>query len=369
MERRLAQGILALAAVACAAFAWRCDTAWFDRHVFLPQQFFIAASRGIPVGSRILAAVLAVAFSVGAARIRGGASARRALVAILLAIPAAEGLLRWRMPRLGNPDVVLAMDGLVARSARYGSSLAPAMDRVQRVSGRDIRIRTDADGHRFSGRAMDAASPSLVFTGESTVAGLGLQWDETFAAVLGARLHLQIVNLGSPAYRLDQSWLRLKDALPKLDHPAAVVGLFVPGLVGRAFAGQRHPVARPSPSGGVNLMTPPAPTLLERSALARLWRHLYWSDADLEEGMRSTAAVLRTMAALANARGIPCIFIVTGKTPPWMLRELFEAQGLDAVVAEVPEDELLADGHPGPHGALRIADALEARLRAKTANR
>jgi hypothetical protein len=52
-----------------------------------------------------------------------------------------------------------------------------------------------------------------------------------------------------------------------------------------------------------------------------------------------------------------------------MLHDLFEVSGLDYVMAEVPQAELLAEGHPGPRGNIRIADALEPRLRTTIANR
>jgi len=369
MFRRLAQAAIVLAALALLAFTWHCDEAWFDRHVFLPQQFFIPASRGIIFWSRTMAAASASILLLLVPFLPRGASARRLLVAVLLTLPAAEVLLRWRMGRLIRPDLLTAMDALTASHPRYGITLAASIDRVQPLSGRPIRFRTDGEGRRISDAAVDPALPSLVFTGESTVAGFGLQWEESFPALLGARLHLQVINLASPAYRADQSWLRLKDALPRLEHPVAVIGVFMPGLVGRSFAGQRHPRARPSPSGGVEIVPPEPPTLLQQSGMYRLWRHLYWSDAEVEEGLRSLAVVLRDMAALANARGAPCIFLVTGRTPQWMLRELFEAPALDYVVVEVPEKELLAEGHPGPAGSIRIADALEARLRTRIANR
>jgi len=369
MFRRIAQGAVAAGALALFSFAWRCDEPWFDRHVFLPQQFFIPASRGIVFCSRAMAAGAAVLLLLLVPFIPRGAAGRRVLAAVLLALPAAEGLLRWRLPRLVNPGLAEAMDKLTTWDPRHGFTLAASMDRLQSISGRRIRFRTDAEGRRISGAAVDRALPSLVFTGESTVAGIGLQWEETFPAILGARLHLQVVNLGSPAYRIDQSWLRLKDALPALDHPVAVIGLFTPGLVGRSFAGQRHPPARPSPSGGVQLLPPEPPGLLQRSGIYRLWKHLYWSDAALEEGMRSVSVVLRDMAALAKVRGAPCIFLVTGRTPRWMLHDLFEVPGLDYVVAEVPQEALLADGHPALQGSIGIADALEPRLRTTIAGR
>ena len=368
MFRRLGQAAVIVAASALLAFTWHCDQAWFDRHVFLPQQFFIPASRGIVFWSRTMAAASAVFLLLLVPFLPRGASARRLLVAVLLALPAAEGLLRSRMRRLTRPELLEAMDALTAPHPRYGVTLAPSIDRVQPMSGRPIRFRTDREGRRIPGALSDPALPSLVFTGESMVAGFGLQWDETFPALLGARLHFQVINLASPAYRADQSWMRLKDALPELEHPVAVVGVFMPGLVGRSFAGQRHPRARPSPSSGVEVLPAEPATFVERSGMYRLWRHLYWSDAEVEEGLRSLALVLGDMSALAKARGAPCIFLITGRTPQWMLHELFEAPALDYVVVEVPQTELLAEGHPGPAGSIRIADALEARLRTTIAN-
>ena len=353
MFRRLAQGAVAAGALALFAFAWRCDEPWFDRHVFLPQQYFISASRGIVFWSRATAAGSAALLLLLVPFMPRGAAGRRLLAAVLLAVPAAEVLLQWRLRRMVNPGLAEAMDTLTTWDPRHGFTLTASMDRLHSMSGRQIRFRTDAAGRRISGAAIDPALPSLVFTGESAVAGIGLQWEETFPAILGARLRLQVVNLGSPAYRIDQSWLRLKDALPELDHPVAVIGLFMPGLVGRGF----------------ELLPPEPPGLLQRSGLYRLWKHLYWSDAAVEEGMRSVSVVLREIAALAKARGAPCIFLVTGRTPQWMLHDLFEVPALDYVVAEVPEQALLADGHPGPRGSIGIADALEPRLRTTIANR
>jgi hypothetical protein len=351
MIRRLAQATVVLAALALFAFAWRCDAAWFDKHVFVPQQFFIPASRGIVLWCRTVAATTALLLLALVPFLPRGASGWRLLLAVLLTVPAAELLIRWRVRRLVRPELIAAMDALTISHPRYGRTLTALMDRIQPLSGREIRFRTDAESRRISGAPIDPRAPSLVFTGESTVAGFGLQWEETFPALLGERLRLQVVNLASPAYRSDQSWLRLKDALPTLERPVGVVGIFMPGLVGRSF-------------------TPPqAPTPLQGSGLYRLWRHLYWSDAAVQEGMRSVEVDLREMASLARARGIPCIFLVTGHTPPGMVHEMFEVPALQSVVVEVPQEELLADGHPGPRGSIRIADALEARLRTTIANR
>ena len=367
--RRLAQGAILIAALCLLAFALRCDGPWFEKHVFLPQQFLIAANRSLGSYARVLAAIVAVPLLLAIPSLPRRASARALLVTALATLVAAEVLLQWRMRRLVRPELAADMEALTVPDPRYGRTFAPGIDRFVPTSGRAIRYRTDSAGRRIAHDAPDPALSSLVFTGESTVAGIGLRWDETFPAILGQRLHLQAVNLASPNYRADQSWLRLKDALPALERPVAVIGIFRPGLIGRSFAAGRHPGARPSAASGVELLPPPAPDLLQHSGIYQLWRHLYWSDAAFEEGLRSTAAVLADMAALARARGAPCVFLVTGHTPPPMVREIFADQGLDYVVAEVPPGELLSDGHPGPRGSLRLAEALERRLRTFIANR
>jgi hypothetical protein len=360
MARKLAQGAVVLVACALLAFAWHCDAAWFEKHVFLPQQFFIPAGHGIVFWFRTVTAALATFLFVLVPKLPRGASARGMLLGAVLALPAAEIVLRWRIEKVTRPDLLAAMDDLTAAHPRYGITFRPLMDRFEKLSGRAIQFRTDADSRRIADAAIDPALPSLVFTGESAMAGFGLRWEETFASILGARLRLQVVNLASPAYRADQSWLRLTDALPKLERPAAIVGIFMPGLVARSFAGLRHPPT---------VLPPRAPDLLERSGLFRVWTHLYRSDAAIEEGMHSVGTVFAAMASLAKARGVPCVFLVTGYTPHWMLQDVFEARGLDFVVVDLPRAELLGDGHPASRGAMRIADTLEVRLRTKLAHR
>jgi hypothetical protein len=362
MLRRLLQAVIVVAAAALFSFAWRCDFAWFERHIFLPQQFFIVANPRIVPLTRAVAALFAALLLLAIPRIPRGEAARRLFVALLLAIPAAEVLLQWRTRHLVRPELKTQMATLTSPNARYGITLNPSMNLTWRTAGREIHVVTDAESRRIPGAAIDPSLPSLVFTGESTIVGPSVQWDETFPAILGARLQLQVVNLASLNYRLDQSLQRLEDALPKLAPPAAVIGLFMPGLVGRSFAGELHPVARPTSAGGVEITPPEEPRFWQRSGFYLLWRHLYWSDAELQEGMASMAAVLREMSSQAKARGARCIFIVTGHTPRWMTRELFDANGLDYVSVEIPPQELLSDGHPNIQGNLRIADALEPRL-------
>src|SRR2546428_55085 len=136
MLRRLAQGAVVLVALALLAFAWRCDGPWFDKHVFLPKQFFIPASRGIVFWSRALTAAIGALLLSFVPFLPRGASGRRLLLAVVLTIPAAEVVLRWRMGRLIRPELIAAMDALTTSDARYGVTFAPSMDRVQRYSRR-----------------------------------------------------------------------------------------------------------------------------------------------------------------------------------------------------------------------------------------
>ncbi|MCA1829519.1 MAG: hypothetical protein ABR567_15040 [Myxococcales bacterium] len=343
MSRRIVRALLIAGAAALLVFAARCDQAWFDRHVFLPQQFFIVADHAIVWWARA-GAVIAAAGLLALVRFP---PRRRFLWACLLALPAAEAALQWKSRHLVLPELVRSMDALTSPDPRYGVTLKPSIDRLDRAGRREIRWITDDARRRIGGRPIDESAPSLVFAGESTVVGAGLQWEETFPAMLGERMRLQVMNLASMAYSIDQSLLRLRDHLPRLRRPAAVIGFFMPGLLGRA---------RP-------------PSALDRIGLYRIFRHLYFSDGDIGTAMDSVGAALAEMSDLARARGVPCVFVVTGHTPDWMRRELFDARGLDAVVVEVTPEELLPEGHPGPAGTARIADALERRLRTESAQR
>lgn len=365
--RSLAQAALLVLALSLFAFAFHCDQAWFERHIFLPQQFFLVADARIASAARIAAAMVGLVLLAFLPFVPHGSRLRRLVIAALCAVPATEVVLQWKARRLLRSDLVAAMDALTSVDPRYGVTLKPSMDRTQVMSGRPVRFVTDAERRRISDSrgGIDARRASLVFAGESTVAGHGLAWDETFPALVGARLGFQVVNVASMNYRVDQSWQRLADELPRLERPLATVGFFLPGLLGREFAGGPHPVARArgtSRDTGFDIVPPEPPSFWQRSGFYRIFRHVYWSDQELAEGMASLSAVLRAMDRVSRQRGIPCIFVVTGHTPPWMLDELFVKNGLDDVVVEIPPEELLADGHPNQKGSRRIADALAARL-------
>ena len=72
--------------------------------------------------------------------------------------------------------------------------------------------------------------PAVLFTGESIIAGYGLNWDESIPAQAGAALKTQSVNMAVFGYANDQAYLRLAAELPRFRKPVAVVSLFIPPL-------------------------------------------------------------------------------------------------------------------------------------------
>ena len=158
MMRRLLQGGVILVACGLLLFAWRCDVAWFERHVFLPQQFFIPANRAIAGVFRVAAAMAAGILFLAVPRIPRGAAARGILLGGLLSLPAAEIVLRWRIEKVIRPEVTAAMAHLTAPHPRYGITFLPSLDRVEKLSGREIRFRTDAQSRRIPGAAIDPES-------------------------------------------------------------------------------------------------------------------------------------------------------------------------------------------------------------------
>ena len=103
----------------------------------------------------------------------------------------------------------------------------------------------DNAGYRVSvqGAEVDVEQPTLLFTGESIIAGYGLAWEETIPARVGALLGMQSANLAVSDYSNDQSYLRLAAELPHFREPLAVVTLFMPALFDRNLLDNRPRLA------------------------------------------------------------------------------------------------------------------------------
>lgn len=328
---------LVLAGLGVAAAGWLLGR-WIGRQ---PEQ-----ERWGALGRVVLAAVLALVVVEGGMHLAGWREA-----------PWRAGRLELR---LGGPD------------ARYGWAPRPARTTNVRSGANVTRYAIDPWGDRAQREttAPDPERPSVVVAGESIAFGLGVPWDQTFPAILGEDLGLQVVDTGYPGYGADQVWLRLEDALGRLRRPEVVVVTFVPAMLLRDVQDFRPRLAL---RDGALATVPPAAGLL--SAL-RLRDFLVnelplLSEARLERSLQLTGALLSACARAAEARQARPVFLVVSLGPPRpfaahpeapLLRRLFVEQRLPFVLVDVAPSELVLS-HPDAAAHRRIAEAIEACVR------
>ncbi|HEY3587721.1 MAG TPA: hypothetical protein VGK85_11240 [Myxococcaceae bacterium] len=218
----------------------------------------------------------------------------------------------------------------------------------------------------------DPALPTILFTGESIGLGFGLEYPESYPALVAARRGLQCVNLAGAAYGNDQAYLRLMDAMPRFERLVATVTVFIPLQLGRNLYDDRPRLVL-GPTGELELV-PAATDLLSRLAIRRLlWKGLpYLGDRAIERTLSLTSAILRETSSRTRARGATPLFVIPSQGPSrplgehpeaWVVRALFVKQGLPFILVDIPPDQLLnGDYHPGPRGDETIAAAILAAL-------
>src|SRR5262249_20264875 len=93
--------------------------------------------------------------------------------------------------------------------------------------GRSVNYSMEAHGMRA--RAPDAEfdfdAPTVLFSGESVMFGIGLRYDETIAAQFEARTKIQAANIALGGLAPDESLDHLLEKLPLFGRPVAVVTL------------------------------------------------------------------------------------------------------------------------------------------------
>jgi hypothetical protein len=354
---------------------FRIDRGWIDRHVTLPNgppgtnEAWKAGIRGLLILAALVVLRLRPAL-VTLVSTSSLAGLTRSTVPVLLAIAASvvtvEGLLRWRPPEVLRGRTVYPYG---APHPRYGWTGQPSSTTTAKVSGRDIVVAFNREGLRVRNQddEPDPARPTILFTGESIALGYGLDYAETYPALIAERRGVQCVNLAGAAYGNDQAYLRLSDAMPRFERLLATVTVFIPLQLGRNLHDDRpRLVLRPT---GELALVPASTDFLSRLRIRRLWNGLpYLGDRAIDRTLTLTSAILREASNRTRARGAVPLFVVPvhgvkrplGEHPEaWILRALFVRQELPFLLVDLPPDQLLeGDYHPGARGAETIATAI-----------
>ena len=364
---------VAAAGILLMAFALLARQSWWDRH-FLPVFFFSHAKYVLAEKLVRLAAVLAGFFLVmfagpmTARKTRRmpvrdiAASGLRILLAIGLALAVTELTMRHKFA-FAAAEAQPGEEPVRQPDRRLGWVFMPAHDGSSIAGERKIAYSIDRLGYRVRGpdAPVDVNLPSVVFTGESIIAGYGLNWNETIPAQTGAALGIQSASIAVFGYANDQAYLRLASELPRFRKPVAVVSLFIPSLFPRNLGDDRSHLT-------AELRWTPA---VHRLWLTSLFRFVipYHTDAEVEHGIEATRAELLATAALARRHGaIPLVvdpqFGPESPIELMLRRRILEETGISYIrVALDPAWHLKGDLHPDPRAARAIALAIVARLR------
>lgn len=370
-----AQAVVVAFAAGLVAFAVLADRDWLYRHALLeffqprPEQLrALNIVRGLAVALAVVLAIFVrprLGRLVARRGVRGvAADVAPTLAAVLLAVAASE-LILDNLPWHATHHAPGHREPLRQRDDRLGWVYVPDHAGRGTIGGRTVDYAFDAGGHRVRalGDQVDYAAPSILFLGESIVAGHGLAWAESIPARVQAATGLQGADLAVGGYGTDQQYLRLAAELPRFRQPRAVVFLFMPALYHRNLDTDRPHLTR-----GL-VWRPASDDLRLRQLLKRVAP--YRSARELADGEAMTLEALRASVALARARGAAPLILVPQLTPETaeeaaQRHRLLDAPGLPYLFVPVdPAFHIRGNRHPDARGAKVIADAVTARLAAE----
>jgi len=361
---------LAIAAIALGLIAWVAiaNQQWFDRH-FLPA-FFVSRRTYVLIESigRAAAAIVGLALLLFVRPRLGRFVARNpllvinAIVAVALACLASELILSQLHLHAAEQEP-FGQEPRRRIDAHLGWTFVPSRAATHLEDGRMVEYAFDANGYRVrhAGEAVDLNAPSILFTGESTIVGEGLTWEESIPAQVGAMVGVQPANLAVSAYATDQAYMRLQAELPRFRQPIAVVMVFTPTLFDRNMDSDR-------PHLGPGLKWQPR---VDRSRLLDIIRLLvrYRKEDTIERGIATTREVLHAATDLARSRGAAPLVVVPQFAPEQPDEAALRHRVLDGSDLPIVRIELdgtwriPGDGHPDARAAHAIAEAIAARLR------
>jgi hypothetical protein len=342
---------------------------WLDAHMlpsfFLMRRWYVA----LETAARVAMAVAGLGCLTIGRRLASRLTAAHpsvlvsVTVAAILGLAAADLVIGWLHP--SSEWLLAKVEPLRRPDARVGWTFVPNRVGHGRVGGRDIDYVFDAAGYRTRGvdEPVDVNRATILFTGESVMAGEGLTWEESVPAQVGAMLNVQSANLSVFGFATDQSYLRLQEKLPTFRRPVAVVSIFMPALFGRNLDDDR-PHLDPRPG---LVWAPAAP----HSRLFLLGRLIvpFRRESTVERGIGVTREIFRATASLAAARGAAAVILVPqlnheDDAERDLRRRVLDEAGLPYVFVEFDDDwRIPGDVHPNARAAHAMAEAVAARLR------
>jgi len=382
--RLVAELLAGALGVVALAWAWHADLRYCERHFCAELVAYDGYQLGVAYGWRAGGALVGflLLFFV---RPRAGrwaasrppaacvAACGRIALALALALVASEiGLRALHLPRPKDKSKTIEV-AIGEPDDRYGWVFTASKATViEHAGNRKVEYAINAEHDRAPtvDAVPDHSKPSIVFVGESLTAGHGLSWDETYPALVGDALGMQVVNLAVHGYGFDQQFLRLYDALPTFQHPVAIVTIFIRYMIDRmAEDTHRHLEL----VDGHEPMLDPIDGFWHHSALVRAWwiTRPYRTDYPLE----LAAKIFRETDRLARERGATAIFLAPNQDygsprgDRYLLDELFTRQGLTVIDADFGYHPLQDDVHPDAASTRRLADLVIASLRAELARR
>lgn len=366
----LATALVGLLLIAVAAAA---DSHWYDRH-FLPN-FFTPHPRQLAIadGVRLFVAAAGLAILVtGRPAVRRYARTRSAgailgttamtMAAGIAAVLTTELILRtqtWHAALFHSQrEPVRIYD------SKLGWIFKPSRLGHDEIAGKQVGYAIDANGYRVADMfaKIDFSRPTIIVSGESVMAGAGLQWDKSVPGQLAGRLSPQIADIAVSGYSTDQSYLRLEAELPRFQCPVAVVTLFTPSFLQRNLNDDR-------PHLDQYLRRYPAQHSWRLESFMRLAVE-YHRKETIDAGIAMTSAVLKATNALAQARGARSLLVVFEFAPESAVERalrtrILDETGLDYVLVRVGAAwRIEGDMHPDERGARAIAAAIATRLNA-----
>ncbi len=149
--------------------------------------------------------------------------------ATALALPVGELLVRWLAPQ---PLIQLRPDIWIPDHGGLGWRMGSHVDTRVNTGEREVRLRTDADGHRVGAGPRPPAQRRILAMGDSFLAAIQVNYEDTLTARLERSLsaamgeRVRVVNSGVGGWGPDHYRLATRAELARRPYDLVVVFLF-----------------------------------------------------------------------------------------------------------------------------------------------